>query len=338
MYAAFHDRLNPEEAYHGRVGYYWDVFTDQWIEWLREPHINYSMDKDIKHPYMEQFVLGIERELFKDASFSASLIYRKWKNIIGSINNATLWQPVDIFIEEINKTFTIYEPANPNEFDMIIKNIKEGDNGITLDPYRSYWGLEFFFNKRFSHNWQFLASYVYSRAKGTIDNHSGDDIGRAGTWWTPWGYGPNFWINGNGYSTYTAPHMLKIQGTYVFPYGIHGSASFRAVSGNAWAQQYWASPLSQGRVTFFTERRGSNHYAMQKILDLRIEKVFSFHNRYRLGLMFDVFNVFNTDTITNWGTRIGYDWTPGEYSSTDGHELYGIVPPRQIRLGLRLMF
>jgi hypothetical protein len=338
MYTAFHDRLNPEEAYNGRVGYYWDVFAEQWVEWLREPHINYSMDKNIKHPCMEQFVLGIERELFKDASFSVTLIYRKWKNIIGFINNATVWQPVDIFVEELNRTFTLYEPANPDEFDMLIKSIKKGDNGVTQDPYRSYWGFELLFNKRFSHNWQLLASYVYSRAKGTIDNGLSDDIGRAGTWWTPWGYGPNFWINGDGYSTNTPPHMLKLQGTYVFPYGIQCSSSFRAVSGNAWAQQYWTSPLSQGRVAFFTERRGSHHYAMQTILDLRLEKIFSFTDRYRLGLMFDVFNVFNADTITSWGTLIGYDWIPGEYPSTDGHELYGIVPPRQIRLGLRLMF
>ena len=58
--------------------------------------------------------------------------------------------------------------------------------------------------------------------------------------------------------------------------------------------------------------------------------------------MFDVFNVFNDDTITSWGTRIGYDWLlpddPDYWSSTDGHELYGIVSPRRARFGLRFMF
>jgi hypothetical protein len=65
-----------------------------------------------------------------------------------------------------------------------------------------------------------------------------------------------------------------------------------------------------------------------------------------LGLMVDVFNVFNDDTITSWGTRIDYDWqlpppataTDEYYSSTDGHELYGIVRARQARVGIRLMF
>jgi hypothetical protein len=77
---------------------------------------------------------------------------------------------------------------------------------------------------------------------------------------------------------------------------------------------------------------------MEKILNLRIEKIFTLADRYRLGLMVDVFNVFNADTISSWGTRIGYDWNPGDYASTDGHELYGISTPRQARVGVRLMF
>ncbi len=77
---------------------------------------------------------------------------------------------------------------------------------------------------------------------------------------------------------------------------------------------------------------------MEKILNVRLEKIFTLANKYRLGVMVDVFNVFNADTINSWGTRIGYDWTPGDYPSTDGHELYGISTPRQARVGIRLMF
>jgi len=54
--------------------------------------------------------------------------------------------------------------------------------------------------------------------------------------------------------------------------------------------------------------------------------------------MVDVFNVFNANTITAWGTRIGYDWIPGDTPSTDGHNLLGISTPRQARVGVRLIF
>lgn len=77
---------------------------------------------------------------------------------------------------------------------------------------------------------------------------------------------------------------------------------------------------------------------MDHQLDIRLEKIFTFADKYRLGIMFDVFNLFNSDTITSWGTRWTYDWEAGIYPSTSGHELYSIVNPRQARLGIRLMF
>jgi hypothetical protein len=137
--------------------------------------------------------------------------------------------------------------------------------------------------------------------------------------------------------------MLKVQGTYVLPFDISFSASFRAITGSAWAQRFRTRSLNQGRVTFFTEPRGANHYDMQKILDLRLEKIFTLAQKYRLGVMLDVFNVFNADIIQNWGTRVGYDWEndptdPAYTPSTLGHELLDIVKPRQLRLGIRLIF
>jgi hypothetical protein len=77
---------------------------------------------------------------------------------------------------------------------------------------------------------------------------------------------------------------------------------------------------------------------MTQLLDVRMEKFFTFAQKYRLGVMLDVFNVFNSNTVTSWGTRIGFDWLPGEWPSTDGHELYNFVDARQARIGLRLTF
>ncbi len=136
--------------------------------------------------------------------------------------------------------------------------------------------------------------------------------------------------------------MLKIQGTVVLPLGINFSTYFRAITGNAWTTRYRTGRLEQGRVTFNTEPLGTNHYPMVKMLDLRLEKTFTFAEKYRLGFTFDVFNVFNDNTINSWGTRIGYDWATqgdaGYTASTEGHELYGFVRPRRARLGIRFMF
>ncbi|MDH4271821.1 MAG: hypothetical protein OEW18_07575, partial [Candidatus Aminicenantes bacterium] len=259
--------------------------------------------------------------------------------IIGQYDLLADYNPVDVYVSDLNKTFTIYERTEETtgNYEYIIDNIEKGQPWIAFDPYRKYWGLEFLFNKRFSNRWQLLLSYVYSKAYGTIDNGFADDIG----------YGdrdglktadPNFWINADGNSTNDPTHMLKIQGTYILPFEISFNAYFRAITGNAWTTRYRTSYFNQGRVTFYTEQRGSNHYPVLSLLDLRLEKIFTLAQNYRLGLIFDVFNVFNEDTITNWATRIGYDWIPGDYLSADGHQVYDLTSPRQFRLGIRLMF
>ena len=121
---------------------------------------------------------------------------------------------------------------------------------ILADPYRKYGGLEVLFNKRFSNRWQLLASYVYGKATGTIDNgfgrrhrlrrrrHVND---------------PNFWINAEGNSTNDPTHMIKLQGTYVLPLDINFNAYFRAITGDAWTTRFRTPRFNQGRITFLAE-------------------------------------------------------------------------------------
>ncbi len=340
MLSSYHDRLNPSTAFSDYIGYYWDTDTEEWVEFFRiVPEDKYKMADDIEHPFMNQYVLGIERELFQDASLGISFIYRQWKNIIGRYDPKADYELINVFVPELNQSFKIYERtlATVDTYEYILDNIEKGQPWINLTPYRNYWAIQLQFNKRFSNRWQLLASYIYSRAKGTIDNGFADDIGYSDRDDLSTA-DPNFWLNAEGNLTFDPTHQVKIQGTYILPFEISLNAYFRAISGNRWTTSYWTSRLNQGRVTFYAEPRGTNQYPMQKILDLRLEKAFTLDRKYRLGLIFDVFNVFNADTVTSWGTRIGYDWIEGDYPSTDGHELYEIFKPRQIRLGVRLIF
>jgi hypothetical protein len=281
----------------------------------------------------------IERELFKDASVGITYINRAWKNIVGLYNLKSDFEPYDVMVPELNKTYQIFQQSEDTVglTEYIIANIAKGQPWISVDPYRKYWGVEFLFNKRFSNRWQMLLSYVYAKATGTIDNEFGHDLGMSGRDGLTTA-DPNYWINAEGHSTYDPTHMLKIQGTYVLPFDISFNAYFRAITGNAWTTRYRTDYLNQGRVTFYAEPRGSNHFDMASILDIRLEKTFNLAKRYRLGVILDAFNILNADTITNWASSIGYDYVPGDYASTQGHVLYDIVTPRQFRVGIRLMF
>lgn len=336
MLTSYHDRMNPPSAYSTYYAYYYD---DGWYLWYSIPHDQYLMDPDIKHPYMEQFTVSLERELFKDSSFSITYINRSWKNIIGPIDQAADYVEKTVNVPSFG-SYTVYERTletleTPQYYITNLATAKaNGYPWILLEPYRKYHAVELLFNKRFSSRWQLLASYTLSKAWGTTDNGFADDIGWGGNV-----YDPNFWINGEGHSTYDPTHMIKIQGTYVIPkIELSINLYYRGITGNAWTTRFRSPRFNQGRITFFIEPRGSNHYPMDHQIDIRLEKIFTFANKYRLGLMLDVFNLLNMDTITSWGTRWMYDWNPSDYPSTSGHELYGMVRPRQARVGIRLIF
>ncbi|MHB8055679.1 MAG: TonB-dependent receptor [Candidatus Aminicenantales bacterium] len=346
MLTIYHDKMNPIENFKTRYNYYFIPDDDDpntnsgtWYPWYSVPHDPVEMDSNIKHPYMAQFTVSLERELFRDTSVSLSYINRKWHNLIGAYDRTGVYNPVTYYSWALGENFTIYSRSEDTleTYNYYITNLRKSSDlpNILLEPYRKFTGVEFLFNKRFSNKWLLLLSYVYGHSTGTIDNGFADDINYGGAI-----YDPNFWINGGGTLTSDPTHMLKVQGTYILPLDISFTAYFRAITGDAWTTRVRtsSSATNQGRVTFFAEQRGSNHYPMEKTLDVRLEKIFTLASKYRLGVIFDIFNVFNEAAITSWGTRIGYDWNAGDYPSTDGHELYGIAMPRQARLGIRLIF
>jgi hypothetical protein len=341
MLTAAIDRLNPSSVFTDKSLYRWSIDTGAYEIEDVTPAPSYRLADDIRHPYMSQFTVSVERELFKDASFTATGIWRSWRDALFRYDRATTWAPLTFPIAELDdQEITVYERTSASDqHDFFIQNAVPGQH-----PEQKYWGFEFLFNKRFSNKWQLLASYVYSHAYGSLNNTFGSGLGWAALYIenenTATVDNPNMWVNASGTLTYDPTHMLKIQGTYVLPLGIYFNAYFRAVTGNAWTTLYRSDWLTQGRATVFVEPRGTHHYPVATSLDVRVEKTFLMAKKYRLGLVFDVFNVFNDHTITSWGTRFGNgpDWFPGTLPSTGGHDLYAIANPRQARVGIRVIF
>jgi Carboxypeptidase regulatory-like domain len=354
MYSYFLDRLNNN--YSPYIIWYWwpddtegDPRIGDWYLYETRTHGVWNLAPGIKHPYLNQYTVGIERELFKDTSFSVTYINREWKNPVGSYDNAATWDPYWHWSSAYKTYFQIFERTS-DEHEYVIGNLKAGVNGVPdgVDVFRKYWGWEFLFNKRFSNRWQLLASYVYSKAYGTLDNAGSDDIGYGALSDASYVYDPNFFISGfndDGTPIFAAQnatndptHMIKIQGTYVLPFDISFNAYFHAITGDAWGTRVRGVRLPY-RVTYQVEPRGTHHYEMDTQLDVRLEKTFTLAKRYKVGVIFDVFNVFNANSISSWGTRAGYDYyINGIPSSTQGHQLLTTTLPRRARLGLRLTF
>jgi hypothetical protein len=74
------------------------------------------------------------------------------------------------------------------------------------------------------------------------------------------------------------------------------------------------------------EPRGSRRYPSSKNLDLRLEKTFKIGG-IKLGLLVDVFNVFNEGQVNSYSTI-----------ATSFEEVISIVNPRAFRAGIRFWF
>ncbi len=342
IYSGMFDRMNT--TWSDKIFYTWNLDTLAWDEYKRNVHGTWSVDSNVKHPYMDQFTAGLERELFKDTSFSITYIYRSFHNFVSPYNTLAAFKKVSVSAPAPYDTapYTLYSLTSGSAANWVITNLENltdlySNLGLTFNPYRKYSGLELLFNKRFSNRWQLMMSYVYSKTWGTINNSGAyTDIG-----WGDFRYGPdpNLWINADGNMSSDPTHQVKIQGSYVLPFDIRLNAYFTAISGDTWEARLRSKVYGTGgRVTFFLEPRGSERYPMQKNLDLRLEKYFIIAGKYQLGVLFDIFNVFNESNITSWGTRLGYDWSLDGAASTSGHDLYGLNLPRRARIGIRLTF
>ena len=348
VFAGMVDRLNSDWS--DKIYLYWDVPGEFWYEYNRDIHGTWVIDPELKHPFMRQFTIGVERELFKDTSLSVTYINRTYHNFQGPWNALATFEPVEATYPVwdpatktmVDQTFTLYDLTSGSDAEwhltdvgVIADRLNELYPGLNAKAYRKYWGLEVLFNKRFSNRWQMLASYVYSVARGTMGNSSAyRDIG-----WNSY-YDPNIWVNLDGHVTNDPTHMVKVQATYVLPLDISLSAYFHAITGEAYTQlrRSFRGDFSQGRVTFNVQPSGTYHYPIASSLDLRLEKTFRLAAKYRLSAFFDVFNVFNDNSITSWGNTSRLQLDPRtpilERLSTPltlGPRPHGLSLPRRAR-------
>ncbi len=137
-----------------------------------------TIDDDLKHPKMDQFILGVEHELFRDFAVGANFIYRKNSDFIDDVlTNGVFTATTRLDRGEDNVagtaddgTLTVYNQLNDPADDAFL--ITNPDS-----LYRKYRAVELSANKRLSDRWMVQASWVISKITGTIGN--GNQLGNS---------------------------------------------------------------------------------------------------------------------------------------------------------------
>jgi carboxypeptidase family protein len=261
------------------------------------PANNLLVDSNIKQAYMDQYMVGIERELFTDFSLSAQYIQRNSDDQFNWLDTKSIYTPVSVQdpgkdnvlgTADDGAFFTAYNLTNPGVGNRVFANIGS----------RRYRGLQLVAQKRYSKNWQVLAGYTRSRAEGSVNNQILDNYG--GTAANNPFLSPNNAINSVGRNTLDPPHQLLLRGSYRFDVlgGFNVGPSYRYISGNAMSRTA-VFRLTQGNTTIRVEPRGTFPTEATNSVDVRFDKTFPLGTKARLlSIYLDVFNLNNQGVAT----------------------------------------
>lgn len=292
------DGLNQIESRNSTfTAYMWD--GTQWVEnySYNDNSSGYSVDPKAKQPYMEEYVAGFERELFKNASLEINAYYRKGKNFLGAVltgggsyylSTATCYGEDGVLGTSDDYTIPYYAVDYDNyvEPSYTITNVKKGlTDFLTQDPSRVSKGVEVIFNKRMSNRWQLLVAYNYGTSRGN-----------SSSLWTDLGSYPNLLTFANGKMYYYGePHHFRIQGSVLLPWDILLGFTGSYMSG-VYEETYGYVDTPNGMDFMVVKAVGDGKRdEARKNFDLRVEKQFELGGSKRVSISVDMMNVFNFD-------------------------------------------
>jgi len=302
--------------------YYYDWGFGDYLLWYTIPgEMGYTVDPELKNPYADIFSLGLERELMPNLSVGATFIYKKEKDLIGWEDRGATYEETSMVSPDNGQTYTVFNQTSA---------LGSNEYWITNPSGygQTYTALIFSLAKRYSNNWQLYASLTWSKAEGVnIMSHSTGSwaLTTSGTF----GKDPNDYTNADGPLNHDRTWIFKLQTGYSFPWGILASVSYLFQTGVP-IPSYTRVYPDQGLRQILAEPRGPDRYKPWNLFDFRLQKTFNIYKSLRLDAMIDVFNLFNSATVT--ANRSQDLWALAY------NEPSFIFYPRRFQIGLKLRF
>jgi hypothetical protein len=326
------------EEVHGTIFDNFDPQASTWLayyydgsEYVRDPPYDYNpllgldIDPNLKNQWSNQLTTGLDYQFAENLAMGFKYIHKYDSDVIGAEDQGSTF---------VRRDYTAYNDniipgwaASPrDEFRVLVNNPNTAYIG---DIYREYDGFQVKMNKRLSNGWQMQASYMVQKATGNVTNTGTGVNGSTASFLTP----NRFILPGE--LPNSRRHVVKMNGSYLLPDPVRvliGARFDWASSARYTEYERFGSSetggLRTGDRTLPVVERGSNTINAFWNLDLRVEKKFNLGGGWGdFGVVFDVFNIANTDLTRGIFTRY-----------PDYGEITSIVSPREFRLGFRWLF
>ena len=286
-----------------------------------------SVNPEFANPYTDQFIVGLERELFKNVGVQLNYVYKRgeayggWEDTGGDY----VQQPyVDSVGEDASgQTFNVFRLTNdPADRRFLLTN---PDN-----MYTRFSGLTFQVMKRMSNNWQLTTSLVLSKSEGRIGSSLGSPTAnQTGTAGVNFGQNPNDFLNSDGRLIADRPVVFKSQLVYQLPAGFLVGANFTYQKGRPWGRQVRLSGLGLP-TTILAEQVGDRRVESWTLLDLRLQKEFRLGSSANFAVFADILNTLNDGAYESVGSRLGTAANFGEPTR--------FLLPRRLMVGAKFRF
>jgi hypothetical protein len=296
----------------------------------------------LKRPYSWEYSIGVQQQLPLDIVGSVTAWYRATYDQIGRENLDVPFNsyiPVTIKNPLTGGPLTVYNQA---------PSTKGMQNNILLNSSllnQYYHGIDFTFQRRMMRHFMFFGGLTYGHVHGPYQgdvNTTLDDLNN-----------PNSDYNRIGYLSNDSPLLFKAGGVLDLWHHITLAPNFQHYTGFPETAQYTVTgpiiaaatgvssyTLTQNTQNIFVEPPGWQRLPSANLLDLRLSKIFTIKERYKLEPEFDIYNLTNASLVTAVQTSV----TAG--TATNGTGSVGslflnptaVIPPRLYKVGLRFDF
>ena len=294
---------------------------------------NRSLDPNIEHSYVDQFVGGLEHHLAGGFAVLGQSIHREFRSFIQFQNPNVAWIPVerrDLGRDGIPNTgddgalFTVYSRINTGPALSVYKNLE--------NAWRQYRGAQFVLRTTGGGPVQLQASYTRSQTRGTLGTNLHVNAGVRSQGATT---NPNRLINGDSNTGYDPTNEVKVLSVWNPPqfggWGLSGGVTIpdgRRLGAHIFCRRPRAGWREHSRRTARYEP-----VARHQSTDLHVEKTVRLDNR-TLGAFADVFNVWNQGVPDS-------EWGGDAVSAASGIRISGSCScgaNRVMRIGLQFSF
>jgi hypothetical protein len=293
--------------------------------------INFGVNPDLRNQYTDQVFVGVERQLVGNMGVNASFVWKQEGNFIRLQDVRGAYAPralVDVF-NGATTNLTVFNLTSPQ-----VQRLFQVINRADFD--QSFKSAVVELNKRFSSSWQSQGSYTWQDSQayggGAVTGSTQQDFSSLSST-AGFGRDPNDLVNAFGPTATNSTHSVKLSSTYRAPLDFNFGLRYSYESGRPYGRLIIARGLGQGNVTMLAEPRGSYSLPAVNDFQVRVDKDFNLTSSQRLRLSFDVFNIFNADTVLTLRNN-----SSQVTATTPWAQTLSIVRPRTVQFGVRYQF